>query len=89
MAYSHYVPRFILKNFGNKISTYNIKNQKLSTNVKPENVFGEEDFYSSDVENKLNRKIESKFAKVFNNKISNIENRITLTRKDIMICLRS
>ena len=85
MAYSHYVPRFILKNFGNKISTYNIKNQKLSTNVKPENVFGEEDFYSSDVENKLNRKIESKFANVFNNKISNIENRITLTRKELKL----
>lgn len=85
MAYSHYVPRFILKNFGNKISTYNIKNQKLSINVKPENVFGEEDFYSSDVENKLNRKIESKFANVFNNKISNIENRITLTRKELKL----
>lgn len=85
MAYSHYVPRFILKNFGNKISTYKIKNQKLSTNVKPENAFGEEDFYSSDVENKLNRKIESKFANVFNNKISNIENRITLTRKELKL----
>ncbi len=85
MAYSHYVPKFILKNFGNKISTYNIKDNILPRDIKIERVFGEENFYSSDIEKKLTSKIESQFANVFNNKIVNTENKVILTRKELKL----
>ena len=85
MTYSHYVPKFILKNFGNKICIYNVKDKVLFSEAKIEREFGNVDFYSPNVEKKLNSKIESLFANVFNNKIANAENKVTLSRKELKL----
>lgn len=82
---SHYVPKFILKNFGEKISLYDISSGKLCENTKLDKAYSEEGFYSHAVEDKLNRKIESQFANIFNNKISKCNDKIILNRKEIRL----
>jgi len=82
---SHYVPKFILKNFGEKISLYDISSGKLCENTKLDKAYSEEGFYSDAVEDKLNRKIESQFANIFNNKISKCNDKIILNRKELRL----
>lgn len=83
MPFSHYVPRFILKNFGDKLSTFNVKDEILKKNMKPDKIFGDDSFYSLEIEKKLSSKIESKFANIFNHKIINLENKVTLNRAEL------
>ena len=82
---SHYVPKFILKNFGEKISLYDISSGKLCENTKLDKAYSKEGFYSDAVEDKLNRKIESQFANIFNNKISKCNDKIILNRKELRL----
>ena len=38
---SHYVPKFVLKNFGDKISIYDIKSGELREDVKLEKAYSQ------------------------------------------------
>ena len=80
---SHYVPKFVLKNFGDKISLYDIKSGELREDVKLEKAYSQVGFYNDDIEDKLNRKIESQFANLFYNKISKCSDKIILSRKEL------
>ena len=82
---SHYVPKFVLKNFGDKISIYDIKSGVLREDVKLEKAYSQVGFYNDEIEDKLNRKIESQFANLFYNKISKCIDKIILSRKELRL----
>ena len=82
---SHYVPKFVLKNFGDKISLYDIKSGELREDVKLEKAYSQVGFYNDEIEDKLNRKIESQFANLFYNKISKCSDKIILNRKELRL----
>ena len=82
---SHYVSKFILKNFGSKVCLYNIKSGILKEDIKLEKAYSQQDFYTNDIEDKLNRKIESQFANLFYNKLTKCGNRVILKRKELRL----
>ena len=82
---SHYVPKFVLKNFGDKISIYDIKSGVLREDVKLKKAYSQVGFYNYEIEDKLNRKIESQFANLFYNKISKCIDKIILSRKELRL----
>ena len=82
---SHYVSKFILKNFGSKVCLYNIKSGILKEDIKLEKAYSQQDFYTNDIEDKLNRKIESQFANLFYNKLTKCENQVILKRKELRL----
>lgn len=85
MKNSHYVPRFILKNFSEKPCLYNIKTGELKDNVKLERAYAKKGFYSDEVEEKLNLKLESQFARLLSNKILKSEAVIELSRSELRL----
>lgn len=69
MVNSHYVPMLTLRRFGEKICTYNVKTRQYKENVNIKKAFSQKGFYSDEVEDNLNRKIESQFGNLFSNKL--------------------
>lgn len=82
---SHYVPRLTLRRFGDCLCTYNVKTGKYLEDVKIERAFCEEDFYSEEIEKQLNRRIESQFGNLFNNKLNRCESTIELSRVELYL----
>ena len=85
MANNHIVPRLTLRKFGEKICLFNVKTGEYKEDVKIDNAFSENDFYSDEVEDKLNRKIESQFGNLFANKLLNANNTIELKRNELYL----
>lgn len=85
MKNSHYVPRFILKKFSDKLCLYNIKTGEFKENIKPEKAYAEKGFYSDEIEDKLNRKIEKQFAMLLSEKILKCDNKIELSRSELRL----
>lgn len=85
MKNSHYVPRFILKKFSDKLCLYNIKTGEFKENINPERAFVEEGFYSDKIEEKLNRKLEKQFAMLLSEKILKCDNEIELSRSELRL----
>ncbi|MDE6284735.1 MAG: DUF4238 domain-containing protein [Bacilli bacterium] len=85
MKNSHYVPRFILKKFSDKLCLYNVKTGELKENVKPEKAYMEKGFYSDEIEDKLNLKLEMQFAKLLSDKILKCENTVELSRDELKL----
>lgn len=81
---SHYVPKFILKNFGERISVYDTQSGKLREDVQPHKVYTQSDLYDEETETKLNKKIESQFANLFNNKIIKCDGQVVLNMKELL-----
>lgn len=82
---SHYVPKFILKNFGERICLYDIQKGSLSEDVKLEKAYAQKGFYSDDVEDLLNRRVESQFANLFNQTLSREGLEIRLKRAELRL----
>lgn len=85
MKNSHYVPRFILKKFSDKLCLYNIKTGEFKENINPERAFVEEGFYSDKIEEKLNRKLEKQFAMLLSEKVLKCDNEIELSRSELRL----
>lgn len=85
MINSHYIPKFILKQFGEKICTYDIKEGIYNENVNPKDAFCLKGFYSDEIEKKLNEKIEKRFAKLFYSKINIDKKTLTFNRTEIKL----
>lgn len=85
MKNSHYVPRFILRNFSDKICLYDIKTGELKENVKLERAYAEQGFYSDEIEDKLNIKLESQFSQLLVNKILKSDDVIELSRAELRL----
>ena len=67
MINSHYVPRLILRKFSDRLSLYNVKTGELKENIPIEHAYAIEDYYDSETEKKLNRRIESQFGDLLSN----------------------
>lgn len=65
MANSHYVPMQILRKFGEKLCIFNVKTGAFKENVKLGKCLSEKDFYTNEIEKKLNIRIEFQFANLF------------------------
>ena len=85
MKNSHYVPKFILKKFANKLCLYNIKTGEFRENVKPEKAYCEKGFYDDETEDKLNLHLESQFAKFLNEKILKCKDKIEFSREELLL----
>lgn len=85
MKNSHYVPQFILKKFSDKLCLYNIKTGEFKENIKPEKAYAKKGFYSDEIEDKLNRKIEKQFAMLLSEKILKCDNEIELSRSELRL----
>ena len=81
----HFVPRMVLRHFGDKISTYNIKEKKLEENRKLEKVYALDHYYPQEIEDLLAQKVESPFGNLLNNKILKKEGEIVLSRTELML----
>lgn len=82
---NHYVPRLTLRRFGDRICTYQVKTGEYRENVKPEQAFCEKNFYSDEIEEKLNRRIESQFGSLFSNKLNKEESQLELSREELRL----
>lgn len=85
MKNSHYVPKFILKKFSNKLCLYNVKTREFRENLKPEKAYCEKGFYDDDTENNLNLKLETSFAQLLNNKVLKAKDKIELNRTELRL----
>ena len=82
--YSHYVPRFILKKFSDKLSLYNIHTGELAEDIKVDKAYSQKGFYDDDTEKNLNLKLESQFGNLLANKLLKAENIIELNRTEFL-----
>lgn len=85
MSNNHYVPRLILRKFGDKLSLYNVKTGELKENIPPEHAYAKQGFYDNETEKKLNLKIESQFGGLLSNLILKRENEISLSRANLLL----
>lgn len=85
MSNNHYVPRLILRKFGDKLSLYNVKTGELKENIPPEHAYAIQGFYDNETEKKLNLKIESQFGGLLTNLILKRENEISLSRANVLL----
>ncbi len=85
MKNSHYVPRFILKKFSDRLCLYNIKTKEYKENVKPEKAYAAKGFYDDVIEDNLNLKIESEFSNFLSERILKCESTIELSRKELRL----
>ena len=85
MINNHYVPRLILRKFGDKLSLYNVKTGELKENIPPEHAYAIQGFYDNETEKKLNLKIESQFGGLLANLILKRENEISLSRANVLL----
>ena len=85
MSNNHYVPRLILRKFGDKLSLYNVKTGELKENIPPEHAYAMQGFYDNETEKKLNLKIESQFGGLLSNLILKRENEISLSRANVLL----
>ncbi len=92
MAYenNHYIPQFILRQFGDTINVYNTQEGMLKKNQQTYQIFSERKIYPSDLEREIGNKLESPFAKLFHDKLTSggPGAKITLTRKELQLMKR-
>lgn len=85
MINSHYVPRLVLRKFGEKLSLYNVKTGELKENIRLEQAYAKKGFYDEKIEQELNHNIESQFAGILSNLVLKCDNKICLSRKNLLI----
>lgn len=85
MINSHYVPMLTLRRFGEKICTYNVRTGQFRENVNIKRAFSEKGFYSNEVEEALNKKIESQFGNLFANKLNDDVKELSLSLEEVQL----
>lgn len=85
MINSHYVPRLTLRKFSDKLCLFNVQTGEYKENIKIENAFSELGFYNDEVEDKLNKRIESQFGNLLSNKILLADGNIELNREELQL----
>lgn len=85
MINSHYVPMLTLRKFADKLCLFNVQTGEFKENIKIDKSFSEKGFYTDEVEDKLNKRIESQFGNLFSNKLQNAEGTIELKRDEVQL----
>lgn len=85
MINNHYVPRLVLRKFGEKLSLYNVRTGELKENIRLEKAYAKRGFYDEKIEEELNHNVESQFAGILSNLVLKCDNTICLSRKNLLI----
>ena len=85
MVNSHYVPMQTLRRFGNKLCVFNVRTGEYFENINIDKLFSEKGFYTSEIEDKLNKRIESQFGNLFANKLMKCEKTVELSRDELYL----
>lgn len=87
---NHYIPQFILRQFGDTINVYNTQDGMLKKNQQTYQIFSERKIYPPSLERDIGYKLESPFAKLFHDKLTSggSGTKITLTRKELQLMKR-
>ena len=85
---NHYIPQFIIKKFSKTINVFNLKTGELKENESPHSVFYGENIYEDEVEKLLNLNLEAEFSKLLDKKLLINDNKIELTRKELLLVKR-
>lgn len=92
MAYenNHYIPQFILRQFGETINVYDVRSREIKKDQQTFRIFSERKIYPAELEKDIGYKLESPFAKLFHDKLmlGQSGSKITLTRKDLRLMKR-
>ena len=92
MAYenNHYIPQFILRQFGDTINIYDVNSKSLKKNQQTFRIFSERKIYPAELEKDIGYKLEAPFAKLFYDKLMSgkFGSKITLTRKELQLMKR-
>lgn len=92
MAYenNHYIPQFILRQFGETINVYDVRSREIKIDQQTFRIFSERKIYPAELEKDIGYKLESPFAKLFHDKLmlGQSGSKITLTRKDLRLMKR-
>lgn len=83
MVNSHYVPMQTLRRFGNKLCVFNVRTGEYLENINIDKLFSKKGFYTSEIEDKLNKRIESQFGNLFANKLMKCEEIVELSRDEL------
>lgn len=85
MINSHYVPMLTLRKFADKLCLFNVQTGEYKEDIKIDKAFSEYGFYSDEVEEKLNKRIESQFGNLFSNKLLHAKEAIELKRDELRL----
>ena len=85
MSNSHYVPMLTLRKFAERLCLFNVRTGEYKENIKLDKSFSEKNLYSDDIEEKLNRRLESQFGNLFSHKLFNAEGKIELKRDELYL----
>ena len=87
---NHYIPQFILRQFGETINVYDVNAKALKRNQQTFRVFAERKIYPAELEKDIGYKLEAPFAKLFHDKLMSGKSgaKITLTRKELQLMKR-
>jgi len=85
MLNSHYVPMSTLRRFGGRLCLFNVKTGEYQENINIKKIFSKKGFYSDEVEEKLNKRIESQFGNLFSNKLEKLDDKIELSREELRL----
>lgn len=83
---NHYVPRFIIRHFGDSVNCFNVRTGEFLPNRTPESVFCGKGIYPDDLERKFNNRIEQRFSEKLWKILDKDE--IILKRSDIWLIKR-
>ena len=64
---NHYVPRLVLRRYGDRINKYNLKTKEYIVSGNIKSAFNEKNLYPEELEKRL-ASVEGKFADLLNNK---------------------
>ena len=84
---NHYISQLIIRRFSKAIHVFDSKERRVTRYTHPEKIFYKDDIYTDDVEDILNKELESPFAQLLDRKIINKE-KIEITRRDILLLKR-
>ena len=86
----HYVPQFILKRFGKRISVYNLESNKMNAGLVSDQTFFISGLYSEDLEHALANRIETSVGKLLadnDDMAAQIQANTALFRAFLITCL--
>ena len=81
---NHYVPRLVLRRYGDRINKYNLKTKEYIVSGNIKSAFNEKNLYPEELEKRL-ASIEGKFADLLNNKLLKEPEKIVLHRDEIWL----
>jgi hypothetical protein len=82
---NHYVPQFILRQFGERLCLFDVQKQTLEEGRNPATLYYQKGIYPDEMETAFSIKVEKPFADLFYRKISPEKNEISLSRQELFI----